>query len=121
MNISSLQARVRALRRRLAEPYAQLMLQLQSEDMCDQWARARGDKQPVPSPWAFGIRVAKAGFHLWTFGYAMRYLERCASQRQYPDPALLFRALMPWAEYHPGDHGYQLPRQPKLPSIEAFR
>ena len=102
MNLSSLRARVRSLRRRMALPYAQVMLQREADDLCTQWAVAQADKRPTPSPQAFVRRVAQAGFHLPTFGAAARYLERCASLRQEPSPPLLRRALLPWAEYHPG-------------------
>ena len=67
MNISSLRARIRSLRRRLALPYAQLMVQRAAGDLCTQWACARADKRPTPSPQAFVRRVAAAGFLLPTF------------------------------------------------------
>ena len=106
MNIASLRARVRSLRRRMARPYAQVMLQRQADDLCTQWAVAQADKQPTPSPQAFVRRVAAAGFRLSTFTGVVRYLERCAGLRQEPSqeptPELLLRALLPWAEYHPG-------------------
>ena len=102
MNLSSLRARVRSLRRRMARPYAQLMVQRMSYDHCIQWVRAQAEKRPTPSPQAFVRRVARAGFRLPTFTGAVRYLERCASRRQEPRPPLLLRALLPWAYWHPG-------------------
>ena len=102
MNISSLRARVRSLRRRMARPYAQLMVQRMADDFCTQWARAQAEKRSTPSPQAFVRRVAKAGFRLPTFTGAVRYLERCASRRQELRPPLLLRALLPWAYWHPG-------------------
>ena len=81
MNISSLRARIRSLQRRMARPYAQLMIQRMSYDHCIQWVRVQADKRPTPSPQAFVRRVAKAGFRLPTFTAAVRYLERCASRR----------------------------------------
>ncbi len=102
MTLSSLRARVRSLRRRLALPDAQLMVQRVAGDLCTQWACARADKRPTPSPQAFVRRVAGAGFLLPTFSVAVRYLERCASLCQEPSPERLLRALLPWAAYHPG-------------------
>ncbi len=106
MNLSSLRARIRSLRRKMALPYAQVMLQREADDLCTQWAVAQAEKRPTPSPQAFVRRVAQAGFHLPTFAAAARYLERCAGLRQEPSreptPELLLRALLPWAEYHPG-------------------
>ena len=87
MNINSLRARVRSLRRRLALPYAQLMVQRSADDLCTQWACAQADKRPTPSPQAFVRRVAAAGFHLPTFICAARYLERCAGLRRAPPGA----------------------------------
>ena len=110
MTIASLRARVRSLRRKLALPYAHLMLQCTSDDLCTQWARAQADKQPTPSPWAFVRRVAASGFLLHTFGGVVRYLERCASLREEPSPPVLLRALLPWAEYNP-KVTYYLPPQ----------
>ncbi len=109
MNLSSLWARVRSLRRRMALPYAQVMLQREADDLCTQWACAQADKRPTPSPQAFVRRVAQAGFHLPTFAAAARYLERCASLRQEPTPPLLLRALLPWAEYNPRVTYYPTP------------
>ena len=102
MTLSSLRARIRSLRRRLALPYAQLMVQRAAGDLCTQWARAQADKRPTPSPQGFIRRVAAAGFLLPTFSVAVRYLERCASLCQEPSPERLLRALLPWAAYHPG-------------------
>ena len=110
MNLSSLRARVRSLRRRMALPYAQVMVQREADDLCTQWAVAQADKRPTPSPQAFVRRVAQAGFHLPTFAAAARYLERCAGLRQEPGPELLLRALLPWAEYHPGVTYYPTPQ-----------
>ena len=101
MNINSLRARVRSLRRRMALPYAHLMVQRMADDLCTQWACALADKRPTPSPQAFARGVAKAGFPLPTFTGTVRYLERCASHRQEPSPALLLRTLLPWSAYHP--------------------
>ncbi len=102
MTLSSLRARIRSLRRRLALPYAQLMVQRAAGDLCTEWACAQADKRPTPSPQAFVRRVAAAGFLLPTFSVAVRYLERCASLCQGPSPERLLRTLLPWAAYHPG-------------------
>ena len=53
MNLSSLQARVRSLRRKLALPYAQLMVQRMADNLCSEWSRAQVENQPTPSPQAF--------------------------------------------------------------------
>ncbi len=99
MNISSLQARVRSLRRQMALPYAQLMIQRMSNEVCDQWAVARALKRTLPSPWEFVRKVAKAGFRLPTFTSAVGYLEACNERRNQPYPDHLLRLLLPWASY----------------------
>ena len=50
MNISSLQSRVRTLRRKMALPYAQLIIQRMTDEICDQWACANGLNAPFPAP-----------------------------------------------------------------------
>ena len=99
MNISALQARVRSLRRKMALPYAQLMIQRMSDEICDQWANARGLKRPLPSAGEFVRKVAKSGFFLSTFTGAVHYLERCNSSQEQPLPERLLRLLLPWAAY----------------------
>ena len=98
MSISSFQARVRSLRRKMALPYAQLMIQLMirmSDEICDQWANARGLKRPLPCPREFVRKVAKSGFFLSTFTGAVHYLERCNSSQEQPLPERLLRLLLP--------------------------
>lgn len=99
MNLSSLQARVRSLRRKMALPYAQLMIQRMSDEICDQWANARGLKRTLPCPREFVRKVAKSGFFLPTYTGAVRYLERCNSSREQPLPWRLLPILLPWASY----------------------
>ena len=99
MNISSLQARVRSLRRKMALPYAQFKIQSMSDEICDQWACAHGFKRPLPCPRAFVRKVANSGFLLGTFASAVRYLEHCNKHRKQPFPDHLLRLLLPWAPY----------------------
>ena len=99
MSIAALQARVRSLRRQMALPHAQLMLQRMSDDLCDTWANARGLKRTLPCPREFVRNVAKSGFLLSTFTGAVRYLEDCNSRREQPLPWNLLSLLLPWASY----------------------
>lgn len=99
MNISSLQSRVRSLRRKMALPYAQLMIQRMTEEICDQWACANVLKRSLPSPREFVRKVADSGFLLGTFTSAVRYLEHCNNHRKQPFPDHLLRLLLPWAPY----------------------
>ena len=99
MNLSSLHSRVRSLRRKMAKPYAQLMIQRLSDEICDQWANAKGLKQALPSPQEFVRKVVKAGFRLPTFTGAVLYLEGCNGNRKQPYPDYLLGLLLPWATY----------------------
>ncbi len=101
MSVSSLQNRVNCLRRKMALPYAHLVFQRMCCDFCIEWARAKADKRPTPSPQSFGLRVAGAGFQLPTFTAVFHYLEKCASSGQDPLPERLLRALFPNFEYRP--------------------
>ena len=101
MTLSSLRARIRSLRRKLARPYAQVAVQPMADDFCVQWACAQGNKLPTPSAQSFVRRVAQAGLRLKTFTAAAVYLEGCAAERREPSPPHLLRALLPWAAYNP--------------------
>ena len=97
MNISQLQSRVRALKRRLARPRAQLLIQRLAEEVCLEWSCAAADHKPLPDTNAFVRRVAKAGFRLSTFMAAARYLNNCRSEDRLPESIDIVRALLPWA------------------------
>ena len=99
MNLSSLHSRVRALRRKMAKPYAQIMIQRMSNEICDQWANAKALKQALPNPQEFVRKVVRAGFRLPTFTGALLYLEACNGRKDQPYPDYLTGLLLPWATY----------------------
>ena len=99
--LSSLKARVRALRRKLAPQLALLRLRRLAEEHCLQSSVAQADRQPPPESHAFILRVAAAGFRLSTFMAAHKYLERCRDNNSLPDRENLVRALIPWARNYP--------------------
>ena len=94
--INGLRSRVRALKRKLARPLAELHLQRMADELCLEWTCARADRQPFPNSQAFVIRVAGSGYRLHTFTAVVRYLERCRAQNQPPDPRDLLQTLLPW-------------------------
>ena len=100
MNLSSLRARIRSLRRKLARPYAQVVVQPMADDFCVEWHCAQANRQPTPSAQSFVRRVAQAGLRLRTFTAAAIYIENCAVERREPTPPRLLRALLPWAAYN---------------------
>ncbi len=99
MNISSLQSRVRTLRRKMALPYAQLKIQRISDEICDQWACAHAFERPLPSPRESVRKIVDSGFLLGTFTGAVRYLEACNNRGNQPFPDFLLSLLLPWASY----------------------
>lgn len=101
MSISSLQNRVNCLRRKMALPYAHLVLQNLCCDFCIDWATAKADKRPTPSAQSFALRIAGAGFHLPTFSAVVRYLDSCDSSGEGPLPEHLLSNLFPNLEYRP--------------------
>ena len=101
MTLSSLRARIRSLRRKLARPYAQVIVQPIADDFCVEWHCAQVNRVPTPSAQSFVRRVAQAGLRLKTFTAAAIYLEGCAAERREPSPPRLLRALLPWAAYSP--------------------
>ena len=109
MTLSSLRARIRTLRRRLARPYAQVVVQPMADDFCVEWHCAQANRLPTPSAQSFVRRVAQAGLRLRTFTAAAIYLERCASERREPSPPRLLRALLPWPPITRGSPTVQHP------------
>ena len=101
MNISQLQSRTRALRRKLVRPRAQLLIQRLTDEFCLEWASAAASHKPLPDTNAFVRSVAKAGFRLSTFTAAARYLDNCRSANRPPESIDLVRALLPWAKSMP--------------------
>ena len=94
--INGLRSRVRALKRKLARPLAELHLQRMARELCLEWTCAQADRQPFPGPQTFVIRVAKAGYRLHTFTAVVRYLERCRADIQPPGTWRLLPTLLPW-------------------------
>ena len=86
MTLSSLRARIRSLRRKLARPYAQVVVQPIADDFCTEWHCAQVTRLPTPSSQSFVRRVAQAGLRLRTFTAAAIYLEGCAAERREPRP-----------------------------------
>ncbi len=95
MEIRSLRSRIRALKRKLARPLAQLAIRSMSDELCLEWTCAQADRQPFPNPQDFVIRVAGSGYRLKSFTAVMRYLESCRAENQPPDPWRLLRTLLP--------------------------
>ena len=109
MNISQLQSRIRALRRKLVRPRARLLIQRLADEFCLEWARSESDHKPLPETNAFVRRVAKAGFRLSTFTAAARYLNNCRSVNRPPESIHVIAALLPWVRPIPVSSSSQAP------------
>ena len=88
-------SRVRALKRKLARPLAELRLQRVASELCLEWTCAQADRQPFLGSQAFVIRGAKAGYRLRTFTAVVRYLGRCRLENQPSGPWRLLPPLLP--------------------------
>ena len=97
----SLQARVRALQRKLAKELAVVRLRRLSEEFCLQSSAIQANGQPQPHPHAFIQRVASAGFRLPSFMAAHKYLERCRAKDVLPDREDLLHSLILWSRRYP--------------------
>ena len=97
MTLEEIRSNIRSIRRKLARPTAQLIIQRMADDLSQEWSRAKAGRQPLPDPRTFIIRVVDAGFRLPTFSSVMRLLERRRAKSQVPLPRQVIRALIPWA------------------------
>ena len=97
----SLQARVRALQRKLAKELAVVRLRRLSEEFCIESSVVQASGQPPSHPHAFIQRVASAGFRLPSFMVVHKYLGRCRDRNDLPDREDLLRALIPWSRRYP--------------------
>ena len=100
MNLSSdlrsIRSRINALERKMACALAQVKLERQSNELCEEWSCAQIEQQPLPDPHAFIQKVVKAGFQLPTFTAVFRYLNRCLAEKEVPDPQRLLKNLLPF-------------------------
>ena len=97
----TLQARVRALQRKMAKELAVARLRRLAGEFCIDSSASQASRKPPSHPHVFIQRVASAGFRLPSFMAAHKYLERCRVKDILPDPEDLLRALIPWARRYP--------------------
>ena len=100
-DIRRLKSQVLALRRKLARPIAQLVIQRMADELCLEWSCATAQQQPPPDPPTFIFRLARAGLRLPTFTAGSRYLTSCIDEGTEPLPERILRALLPWATPYP--------------------
>ena len=103
----ALQARVRALQRKMAKELAVVRLRRLSEEFCIESSVVRANGQPAPQPHAFIQGVASAGFRLPSFMAVHKYLERCRVKNILPDREDLLRSLIPWSRRYPAPAFWQ--------------
>ena len=94
--LNVMRSQVRALRRKMALAYAQVVLDSLANELCNEWHAALAGHRPPPDSLAFVRRVAAAGLYLPTFVSVVRYLDRCRQQETVPEHPALLRVLLPW-------------------------
>ena len=95
-NLRSIRSRINALERKMARALAQVKLERQSNELCEEWSCVQIGQQSLPDPHAFIQKVVKAGFHLPTFTAVFRYLNRCLAEKEVPDTQRLLKTLLPF-------------------------
>ena len=103
----ALQARVRALQRKMTKELAVVRLRRLSQEFCLQSSMSQANGEPAPQPHAFIQRVASAGFRLPSFMAVHKYLERCRIKNILPDREDLLRYLVPWSRRYPAPAFWQ--------------
>ena len=103
----ALQARVRALQRKMVKELAVVRLRRLSEEFCLESSVVRANGEPAPQPHAFIQGVASAGFRLPSFMAVHKYLERCRVKNILPDREDLLRSLIPWSRRYPAPAFWQ--------------
>ncbi len=93
MTISSLQARVRALRRYYIVPIMKYEVSQLADEWVEDWQTAQAEDRPAPKPITFLNKVAKAGFGFLGCSNALSYLERCIRDNREPDPSQIFQRV----------------------------
>ena len=65
MTLQEIRSNIRSIRRKLARPSAQLIIQRMADDLSQEWSRAKADRQPLPDPRTFIIRVVDTEYGSW--------------------------------------------------------
>ena len=95
--LSSLRARVRALRRKLILELTLVRLRRLVEEIRLQWYVALTDGQPLPESQPVIKKLGAAGFWLRTFAAAHGYMDRCRRGNTELDGDQFLRILIPWS------------------------
>ena len=95
MSISSMQSRVRSLRRRLIVPLVEMQVSELANEFVDDWQTAKAEEQPLPKSMSFLRKVAKAGFWYLGCSNALSYIDLCNRLKQEPDPVEIFKKALP--------------------------
>ena len=96
MSVDQLRRRVDALRRKMIHALVVVELQPAAEEVCDRWAIADSDGQPLPETRTLvGIMVGR-GYNLPSLMALYNYLNGCRANGDFPLPHRVLRALLPW-------------------------
>ena len=95
MSLSSMQSRVRSLRRRLIVPFVEMQVSQLADEFADDWQTAKAEEQPPPKSISFLEKVIKAGFWYLGCSNSLSYIDRCNRLKQEPNPVEIFQRAFP--------------------------
>ena len=99
--MNGLRARVDALRRKMVFELAILRLSRLVNEFCMQYNAASLDRRTLPTFHDLVRRVSSAGLWLPSITAVYRYLVRCRSRNEVPEPEDLLRVFLPWSRLYP--------------------
>ena len=96
MSVDHLRRRVDSLRRSMALALVVVELQPAAEELCDRWAIAQANRQPLPENRTLVDIVVRRGYFLPSLMALYKYLDRCRTDDGFPLPHKVLQALLPW-------------------------
>ena len=97
MTLSEIKREIRALQRKYHREIAIYRMRRVADEVCNDYARAVGDRQDLPNPLEIISRISKEGFRLTTWMNLHKYLDRVRERGDIPEPRQIVSNLFPWA------------------------
>ena len=94
--LRSLEARIRALKRKYAPQLAFIRLRKLTEDHVLECEHAQAENKPQPETHTFTGKIVKAGFRLRTFMALHKCIDRFRKKDAIPEVRDILLALIPW-------------------------
>ena len=96
MSVDHLTRRVDALRRKMALALVVVELQPAAEEVCDRWAIAEAEGQPLPSTRSLVDVIVRRRPGLPSLMGLYTFLNGCRANGEHPLPHRVLRSLLPW-------------------------